>query len=295
MILSRSLRVAFLVSVIGLMATREELASQEAPPRENSLTSHLAQQLSEVDLELQKIEQIRHTAADRLAETKAQMEDFQNKRVELLKQQNDLGVSSASYDDIMRLLQTQKVQLTIDLAGIEARRDAMIEQYEANRKVEIENGGTAVESLKELMAIQADRLRQAEAMHDKGVAPQAEVLDAKQKLLEVKIRLEEMNRVYGNGQKPVNQELLSVSLTRAETVARLNKVNQLLEEYVHARTPIDSLSRVAAEIDAFESTFSRLRDEVAVHEDQLNIIGMRKHLLQEQLKRAQGNKGDDQD
>jgi hypothetical protein len=110
-----------------------------------------------------------------------------------------------------------------------------------------------------------------------------------------KVRLEEFERTVSGGQQPPDQKLLSVSLSRAETVARLNKVNQLLEEYVRARTPIDSLSRVQSELGVVSEQLSKLDAESTRQDGELSVLQMRKEQLLKKLKSAQDEKDDDQD
>ncbi len=298
MAMQRYLQTAFLISAIGLTAICQELAAQEAVPSLTNPTTDYLETISESQFEMQfqMVEQSKRTAEVRLTEAKTRIEELHNKRADLLKQQSDLGVSSASYDEIMRLLQTQKVQLTIDLAGIEARREAMIEQNESQRAIENETNGSVAQPLQELVAIQHERLQQVEALREKGAAPHAEVLDAKQQLLEVQVRLAEVTGSGGGaGGKPLDHELLNVSLARAETVARLHKVNQLLEEYVGARTPIDTLARVQSDISVVEALLSNLNTDVARRDDQLSNMQMLKQRRSENRKSAQEEKDNDRE
>jgi len=278
------------VAAVALNAapSSQLLMAQTGDRNAKPSSAYLKQAVSNAELEVQSNIQIKRMSEVRLREMEAWIESLQNKRLDLLQQQNQLGVSSASYSDIMRLLQTQKVQLSIDLAGIEERRAAMLEQQKANQTLVSESNARVIASLKELEAIQDQRLQQAEQLRQKGSAPQAEVLDAKQQLLEVRIRLAEIlpSSAAGGGQ-PLDHELLSVSLSRAETVGRLNKVNQLLQEYVPARTPIDAFSRIESELNAAEIALLDLRKETWRIDDQLDLAQMNRDQLLEQLKRAQ--------
>lgn len=288
MSIHRSKAFVGLFLLVGLLVNCDRLAAQSAGSRTASVLEQFKQKISDLDMDLEKLALATQVSESRLKDAKVHLGQLQKKRFELLNQQNAMGVSAASYDDIMRLLQTQKVQLTIELAGVEARREAMIEQHEAGQKSRMEKSGPALSALKELSDIQSERLQQAEALHKTGSVPRAEVLDAKQQLLEVQIRLNEMLQAAGlDGPPAADQALLSLSLVRAETVARLNKVNQLLEEYVSARTPIDSLGRVTAEINAVEVSLATLTAEIRQHEDQLAETQLRRSLLMEKLKQSQ--------
>ena len=290
MSMHRYLQTAFLISAIVLMSTGQELAGQDDSISPNLSASQIAQELSHVESNLGVFAQNKLAFESRLSKLQAQLEDLQNQRSELLKQQDKLGVSSASYDEIMRLLQTQKVQLTIDLAGIEARRDAMIEQRELGKKAESENNVPVAESLKELGKIQNERLRQIEAMHAKGVAPQSEVLDAKQQLLEVQIRLAGLSNPNGADRQPLDGEMINISLSRAETVARLHKVDQLLEEYSGSRASFDSLARIQSEISSAESSLTDVNRVLKHDNTLLDSLNSQKQQLAERLKKAQDEK-----
>ncbi len=296
MTLHRFAKTASLIVAIVFLIRDERLLAQAVAPNASPKISALGQQLEELGFEIQTIETEKSSAAAGQTEAKIRAAELDKMRSELIQQQYELGVSNVSYDEIIRLLQTQRVQLSVDLAGIEARREILIAQQESGQKSAGEQTNPLAEMIKQLIGIQQERLSSIEALHAKGSAATADVLNAKQQLLETQIRLaEKIHAANDNRGASMDPELLNVSLARAETAARLNRVNQLLGEYVSARTTIDSLGRVQSEIGAVESSlldFSRRSNQC---EELLSRSQFRKEQLNAELKRAEREEKRDDD
>ncbi len=296
MTLHRFAKTASLIVAIVFLIRDERLLAQAVAPNPSPKISALGQQLEELGLEIQTIETERSSAAAGQAEAKMRADELDKMRSDLLRQQYELGVSKVSYDEIIRHLQTQRVQLSVDLAGIEARREILIAQQESGQKSAEEQKEPLAEMIKQLIEIQQERLSSIEALHARGSAATGDVLNAKQQLLETQIRLaEKIHAANDNRGSSLDPELLNVSLARAETAARLNRVNQLLGEYVGARTTIDSLGRVQSEIGAVESSLLDFSRRSKKCEELLSRNQFRKEQLNAEYKRAEREEKNDDD
>ncbi len=297
MTLHRFAKTAGLIVAILFLIRDERMLAQSGAPNASPKITVLGQQLAELGFEIQTIETEKSSAEAGQAEAKIRADELDKMRSDLLRQQYELGVSNVSYDEIIRLLQTQRVQLSVDLAGIEARREILVAQRESGQKNAEEQEEPLSEMINQLIEIQQERLSSVEALRAKGSAPTADVLNAKQQLLETQIRLAEKNHAANDNRgSSMDPELLNVSLVRAETAARLNKVNQLLGEYVSARKTIDSLGRVQSEIGAVESSLLDFSRKSKKCEELLSRSQFRKEQLNGELKRLEREpKNDDED
>ncbi len=297
MTLHRFAKTAGLIVAILFLIRDERMLAQSGAPNASPKITVLGQQLAELGFEIQTIETEKSSAEAGQAEAKIRADELDKMRSDLLRQQYELGVSNVSYDEIIRLLQTQRVQLSVDLAGIEARREILVAQRESGQKNAEEQKEPLSEMINQLIEIQQERLSSVEALRAKGSVPTADVLNAKQQLLETQIRLAEKNHAANDNRgSSMDPELLNVSLVRAETAARLNKVNQLLGEYVSARKTIDSLGRVQSEIGAVESSLLDFSRKSKQCEELLSRSQFRKEQLNGELKRLEREpKNDDED
>ncbi len=297
MTLHRFAKTAGLIVAILFLIRDERMLAQSGASNASPKITVLGQQLAELGFEIQTIETEKSSAEAGQAEAKIRADELDKMRSDLLRQQYELGVSNVSYDEIIRLLQTQRVQLSVDLAGIEARREILVAQRESGQKNAEEQKEPLSEMINQLIEIQQERLSSVEALRAKGSVPTADVLNAKQQLLETQIRLAEKNHAANDNRgSSMDPELLNVSLVRAETAARLNKVNQLLGEYVSARKTIDSLGRVQSEIGAVESSLLDFSRKSKQCEELLSRSQFRKEQLNGELKRLEREpKNDDED
>ena len=296
MTLHRFAKTASLIIAIVFLIRDERLLAQAVAPNPSPKITALGRQLEELGFEFQTLDTERSSAAAGQAEAKMRADELDKMRSDLLRQQYELGVSKVSYDEIIRHLQTQRVQLSVDLAGIEARREILIAQQESGQKSAEEQKEPLAEMIKQLIEIQQERLSSVEALRAKGSVPTADVLNAKQQLLETQIRLAEKNHAANDNRgSSMDPELLNVSLVRAETAARLNKVNQLLGEYVSARKTIDSLGRVQSEIGAVESSLLDFSRRSKKCEELLSRNQFRKEQLNAEYKRAEREEKNDDD
>lgn len=283
----RNIGAAILIAAAGLAGACNHVSGQDQPKMPPASAANLATQIADMSAALESFENDRRALEERAVSLKVELAALQDKRTELLERQDQLGISNASYGDILKLLQSQKVQLAVDLAGLDARRDALMTQPEASHPGG-DKSGMVEATLNDLLAIQRERLRQVEALHDRGSAPDSEVLSAKQQLLEVQLRMAELSNSHGRNEA-IDAELIGVSLSRAETLARLQKVEQLLAEYSRARSTVDSLDRVQSEIGTMEAAWREAVANAVKFELQRNAYKAQRKWLGVETKQADTN------
>ena len=146
----------------------------------------------------------------------------------LKKREATLSVSADSYPEILKTIQSQRVQLSIDLAGLDARYDAVAIAIGEATKKQNEEVLKPYKRLVELREAKLNQLTKNAATTSKEKRDAAEV-----ELLEARLRLAEASKPSGS-LSHLNSQLLDTSLERAEKTARLEKANSLfkdVEEY----------------------------------------------------------------
>ncbi|MEM7477232.1 MAG: hypothetical protein AAF483_19790, partial [Planctomycetota bacterium] len=187
-------------------------------PNNSAALAVLAAQMEEVEGEMAVIESTRVAIAAQVEEAEVQIAS--------VKPENTLDISSASYPEVIKTLQARRIQLTIDLAGLEARQEAIRKaQASASEKV-----SEAVVPMMKLVELQEKDLQRARKLAMEASISQAEISQFEQKLLEARIRLAESQRAQPR-YKGLNDTLLSTQLSIAEKRAQLEKCESLLGQF----------------------------------------------------------------
>jgi len=157
----------------------------------------------------------------RVAELQAYLEKFKSLR-------EDLNERLDVDPEILKTIQSQRVQLSIDLAGLEARYDAIAKAVDGAERKRKEDFLKPYKQLVDLRQAKLNRLIENKATTPKEKRDAAEV-----ELLEAQLRLAEASKPSG-ALSHLNSQLLDTSLEQAEKTARLDKANSLfkdVEEY----------------------------------------------------------------
>jgi hypothetical protein len=203
-------------------------------------------------------------------ETRSRIETLRAANEEYALQHDRVGISAASFEEVLRSLQTQRVQLSIDLAGLEARREAMIEQQEQWSGQDDPARSTIQAALADLLAAQNENVRRIQALHEKGHVSESDLQGANEKLLEAKIRVAQAAQApQDERRQQVENELLQLSLSRAESSARLSKIQELLDEFTRARMSLEAYRQGLDELRALEVVAEQLQQKQLELESQL--------------------------
>lgn len=170
-----------------------------------------------------------------------------------------------SINGIVEKLQSGKVELMIDLAGLDARREEILKMKEmaANENNEL------ISDLEELLEIEQKKLKHIQALYEKNLVDISEGQAAKSRLLEARIRLAEAKQP-SRSESILTEQLLEASLERAEKNARLKQTESILsslnpirgkfKKMAEIRLKRDSLNR---EIEDLDASIYRLRKQLS--------------------------------
>lgn len=146
------------------------------------------------------------------------------------------GVSIESFQEIVKNLQAKRIELIIELAGLKARREAIV----AARADKPDNSAI-VRPLLKIIALQEKELNRI----SKSNGSAAEIRAAEIELLSSKIKLADATSPK-SGSALLRDTLLNTSLAHAEAKARLAKTESLLDEILPTRKQLDSATRLKA-------------------------------------------------
>ncbi len=223
-----ALCVAFAFTLVCAGTAVAQSASPTTKPT-SSISPILILQRS-IDSQRREVEAIRRD----LAETENWRALIASKLAKSKSVEDKSGVSIESFPEIVKNLQTRRIELIIDLAGLEAKRDAIVAA-----RVEKPDNSAIVAPLRKIIALQQDKLDRLR----KTKASATEVRTAEMELLSSKIQLANANAPKP-GSTMLTDALLNTSLAHAESKARLAKTESLLAEILPTRTQLESSKRL---------------------------------------------------
>lgn len=237
---------------------------QEAPPQLPSLTEaaklELIDQLSTMTLEKNQL-------ANQIGRSKQSLNEALKRRASLMEKPNSIGISPESIDEVMRSLHSQNIQLQIDLAGLEARREFLQQASEQLKISASQNEVTAAsEKLLKIAQKRFDRFGAGSASD----ARQA----AERELLQAKIRLAEAKRGDSRLSK-ISDDLYETALARAEKTARLETLDTLLDSIAPVRAEVETANRMSIQIDEINASIVEYEKELQDLEGELSLVKLR--------------------
>ncbi len=264
----------FLVVVLaGLVCQQSEVfAIQAVEPQPKLESPKSAQIQAHILVEAQK-----SFLRTQLAETQVALDSLTSERNEIQTRLSAHKISEASFVEVMRLLQTQRVQLAIDLAGLDAKKEALTIAAKS------ENGGSAksntIPLLEKYVANQKLITDQVESLYQKGSASVVQVQQAKQLLIQAELQLAEAKQEQSqtNSSSDAIGDLTATELERVEKKARLAMVEKILDQYVDARPYVDRVSRLERDVESQETQKRRLQSRLLEMEEQLNELHLQIH------------------
>ena len=210
-----------------------------------------------------------------IAETTDKTQLLNTELESLEKLEREMIVSAESYPEVLRTLHSQRVQLSIDLAGLEARHQAIKEAVATISATKMEN---LIGPLQKLVAIRASELDRLKAAHDKGIISLDDVRAAEIALLESKTRLAQKTSSSASASGQLNDQLLATSLEKAEKAARLAKTSSLIEDVDEYRTHALKVSEKQRELNNLGIGMRALQSEL---EEIMKMISIQKAELEE--------------
>lgn len=240
------------------------LASLGAEPATQSATDDRSPGAS-----VQKLEQRR----DELSREAERVRDLLGKlREEVRAQTGRMGTSPQTFRENMARLDQDKQSLEIDLAGLEARRDALanaIAEQTVRLKELVKNDAIVaeLEKVEKARIEHVGRLRQLAQAGQASVsdlsAAEAVAAEARAKLLERQEII--ANRAGGDQVAAWNRELLNLSIDLVEKRARTEYIAARLGSFLKVDALLSKEERVRDELEHVEqmlrSTREQLEDE----------------------------------
>ena len=204
--------------------------------------------------------------ADQVSRLSIQLDSAIKNQLSLVAKQDSAGVSSESFGEVIRSLQSQAVQLKIDLAGLEARRNFL---QQASTELGKENNDNGI-----LRPLQRT-LQLAQENHkrlSKSSSPPEQVREAELNLLETEVRLAEAKQEakQNNPQlSKISNQMFETSLERAEKTARLAIVQDMLNSITEARTDVEMTGRISQQVDGINQSLSQRKQRLTELESEL--------------------------
>jgi chromosome segregation ATPase len=217
---------------------------------------------------LQQLEKSQREYTDSIKRlTKDKAEDMQ--QLELLEEKTG-GLSEDSYASVVASLQSRRVELMIDLTGIDARRSAI------EAIVKTATDGASVDSvligqLEKMVEVQKKSLSELTALYQSGAASSKQLRDAELKILELEIQLAR-EKQKPNQASLFDSQLVDLSLDRAEKKAKLEHIEQMLAKFAKSREALGEKSRLEASISSLYKNISAWQRSLEQNEKQIQQI-----------------------
>ena len=160
------------------------------------------------------------------------------------------GISGESYTDVISLLQSSKVQLLIDLAGLDAKKKT-INTLQKNQNTSAGAAAEMLEQLERMYQLQEENMDELKKLAASKAISQQAIRDAEMRLIELRIRMiQEKQQVTGNPQ--LVEQLIQISIEQAEKKARLEQVEIMLSQFIESRDTLTSKNRLQQQINVFK-------------------------------------------
>lgn len=266
-----SLFIFLVVVLAGLVCQQSEVFAFQAVEPQLKPESPKAEQI-QAHLKRIVVESQKNFLQTQLAETEGALESLTEEQKAIQVRLSAYKISEASFVDVMRLLQMQRVELAIDLAGLDAKKEALTTAAKSG------NGGSAksntIPLLEKYVANQKLITDQVESLYKKGSASVVQVQQAKQLLIQAELQFAEAKQAESNTSSPSAAvgDLTATELERVEKKARLAMVEKLLDQYVDARPYVDRVSRLDRDVESQETQKRLLQSRLLEMEEELNEL-----------------------
>ncbi|MEZ6094226.1 MAG: TolC family protein [Pirellulaceae bacterium] len=174
--------------------------------------------------------------------------------------------SQHSFPEVLAMLQTMRVQLRVDLAGLRARKEADRSNDE-RIKEDLLVQDKKLELASSLVELAKKRTESASQLYAKAMVSSDEILNAKHELMNAEIRLLEMEaetRKARTGVVDINRELI---LDMAEKEARLAEVETMLGSAAKASRMVRDIELQLRDQERIQSDLTDCQTQLRACED----------------------------
>jgi len=251
--LSTSIPIYFCLALaaVSIFAPQNCLAQSAAP----------ASQLRTAEAVFADAKQKMMLEQQRLDETRHHFETAEEGLQKQFAKEADLGVSLESFPDIIRILQTQRIELMIELAGLDAKRELLA------KSIDGKDSNQEVELLQDTYVLFAKRLASLKKLAAKGSASNTDVMSAQLSTNQAKLKLIKAKSATGDSHETA--VLLDLSLERAERKARLAKTEELLANIAKARPVLNEREELTRGKKLAWDRMVMIQDQLRDREEQL--------------------------
>ena len=207
-----------------------------------------------------------------IAEMKFRLQEFAKRRQELLEHQDKAGISPEAFPEILQLLQTQQVELNIDLAGLEARSAKLQELQTSSNELTAKQRELEMSLLQQQIELMQKHLEQIRMLAERKLVSSEEVDRAELELAQAQLELEQTKLGLEAGQSRFVDELLAIELEKAEKEAKLAKGRDILGKLMHSRNDLSTLENLEVEHRTVLTTIDQLRDQLQSEKQQLRRL-----------------------
>ncbi len=190
----------------------------------------------------------------------------------------DANLSMQSYPEVLAMLQTMRVQLKVDLAGLRTRQKMIREFYPVDDKEDQVNQKklAIAESMLELAQ---QRVERAELLVEKGTIPTSDLSAAQIELRQAELRVLESQSTILHARQQSTQDNREIVIELSEKEAKLTEVESLLKSAAEARSTIREIEtlqqanrRMETETQNVSAALATLQDELITRSEKLKQL-----------------------
>jgi hypothetical protein len=207
----------------------------------------------------------------------AQIEQLINdheKRVEAYAEQlQSENISEISYPEILMQLQVQRINLSIEKAGLDAKAEMLAHLVNSPREEKTDSRALAKrQKLQELLDLEQQAHAQSLERHARGAGTTSEVAESRKRVIQIELQLLEVDEPQ---QTSVPEAIWAadlsakVAMERIEVSAKLSKIDELLHPMQQARPQLNSLQRMNKELEVFRNQRTQYLDRQLELSDRL--------------------------
>ena len=229
--------------------------------------------------ELIKQRQVQHArqTLERNMAQLAQIEQLINdheKRIEAYAEQlQSENISEISYPEILMQLQVQRINLSIEKAGLDAKAEMLAHLVNSPREEKSDSRALAKrQKLQELLDLEQQAHAQSLERHARGAGTTSEVAESRKRVIQIELQLLEVDEPQQtSGPEAIWAADLSskVAMERIEVSAKLSKIDELLHPMQQARPQLNSLQRMNKELEVFRNQRTQYLDRQLELSDRL--------------------------
>lgn len=254
---SQTFAYLFAFAILGLAGEASGFQSiqQTKPPAK----------IARLEGQLDRLREVKSVLEATLEDGLAKAADLERKLTELKWANIEQVVASESYPDVIKSLHSQRVQLMISVAGLEARRKAILAATEqvTNKTVDEE----LLKPLQESVKIRSEMYQTAMSQEANNEISKSIVLQAQLAMLNAQSRLAEVksNARSSETLDRLTASLLDSSLELAEQKAMLAETESLVNR-------IEPAQRKFQEVEEVRNSMSSTQQAINVAQAQLNEV-----------------------